>query len=75
MNNQSDSQNELSRILEKIDEIVKKSADGDYIYRGEAECFEKISSSLYREYPHSEDEHFDIERDQSAILDEGEGIY
>ena len=70
MNNQSNIQNELNRILEKINEIVEKSAEGDYIYRGEAEYFEKISSSLYREYPHAEGERFDIERDQAAILDE-----
>ena len=38
MNDKSDSQNELNRVLEKIQEIVEKSADGDYIYRGEPEC-------------------------------------
>ena len=70
MNNQSDSQNDLNRVLEKINEIVEKSADGDYIYRGEPECFEKISSSLYREYPRTEGEHFDIERDEDMMLDE-----
>ena len=70
MNNQSDFQNDLNRVLEKINEIVEKSADGDYIYRGEAEYFEKVSSSLYREYPHVEGEHFDIERAQAAILNE-----
>lgn len=54
MNDKSDSQNELNRILEKIQEIVEKSTDGDYIYRGEPECYEKapyygkVSSNLYR---------------------------
>ena len=54
MNTQSDSQNELSKVLEKIQEIVEKSADGDYIYRGEPECYReapyygKVSSNLYR---------------------------
>ena len=54
MNDKSDSQNELDRVLEKIQEIVKKSADGDYIYRGEPELYQehpyhgKVSSSLYR---------------------------
>ena len=70
MNNQSDSQNNLNRVLEKINEIVEKSADSDYIYRGEAEYFEKISSSLYREYPYAEGERFNIERDQEAILND-----
>ena len=47
-------QNNLSKVLEKIQEIVEKSADGDYIYRGEPECYEeppycsKVSSGLYR---------------------------
>ena len=50
MNDQSDSQNGLSRVLEKIQEIVEKSADGDYVYRGEPECYDKVSSNLYREY-------------------------
>ena len=54
MNDKSDSQNELNRVLEKIQEIVKKSADGNYIYRGEPECYKeapyygKVSSNLYR---------------------------
>ena len=33
-----------------ISEIRDKSADGDYIYRGEREKYEKISSALYRKY-------------------------
>ena len=28
---------------------MKISADGDYIYRGEPECYKKVSSNLYRE--------------------------
>ena len=40
---------ELNRILEIIGKIVKMSADGDYIYRGEPECYKKVSSNLYRE--------------------------
>ncbi len=54
MSDKSDSQNELDRVLEKIREIVEKSADGDYIYRGEPEHYQehpyhgKVSSSLYR---------------------------
>ena len=50
MNDQSNSQNELNRVLEKIQEIVEKSADGDYIYRGESEDYGKVSSSLYRHH-------------------------
>ncbi len=34
-NNGSSQQPDLDKVLEKINEIAKKSADGDYIYRGE----------------------------------------
>ena len=70
MNNQSKSQDNLTRILKKINEIVEKSAGGDYIYRGEPECFGKVSSNLFREYPHTEGEYSDIEAAQKAILKE-----
>ena len=46
----STQQNELNRVLEKIREIAEKSAGGDYIYRGEPDCYLKVSSTLYREY-------------------------
>ena len=39
---------ELNRILEIIGKIVKISADGDYIYRGEPKCYEMVSSNLWR---------------------------
>ena len=61
---------DLSRVLEIIADIVEKSADGAYIYRGEPECYEKVSSSLYREYPHREGTHFDIVSAQKDILAE-----
>ena len=54
MNTQSDSKNELGGVFKKIQEIVEKSADGDYIYRGEPEHYQvplyygKVSSTLYR---------------------------
>ena len=37
-------------IRNKIREIEEKSADGNYIYRGEPECYQKTSSTLYREW-------------------------
>lgn len=37
----------LSKITR---EIVEKSANGDYIYRGEPENYDKVSSSLYNRY-------------------------
>ena len=71
MNTQSDPQNELSRVLQKICEIVEKSADGDYIFRGESRFYGKVVSSLYRQYEYDiEADDFDIEFVQKEILDE-----
>ncbi|MCY4568827.1 MAG: tetratricopeptide repeat protein, partial [Candidatus Poribacteria bacterium] len=46
--NYSNPQTELSKILEIVGKIVKISADGYYIYRGESQCHPKVSSTLYR---------------------------
>ena len=42
-------QNDLNKIRETIREIEEKSADDNYIYRGEAEHREGVSSPLYHE--------------------------
>ena len=55
------------RIREKISEIERKSADDNYIYRGEPEDHEEVSSNLWREY-HLETEGFDIEAIQMEML-------
>ena len=60
---------QLNSVLEKIQEIVKLSANGDYRYRGEPECYDKVSSSLYRKHSDIEAENFDIEVVQKEILD------
>ena len=51
--NQSDSQCELARVKEIIGKIVAKSSGGNFIYRGESKCYEKVSSGLYRVYSSS----------------------
>ena len=49
--NKPDFQSEVwPKIRKVIGDIVEKSADGDYIYRGESKCYEKVSSGLYRAY-------------------------
>ncbi len=58
-----------SEVLALIQEVVEKSADGDYVYRGEPECYPKVSSALYRLYEDVDAEHFDIEEVQKEILD------
>ncbi|MDE0397384.1 MAG: tetratricopeptide repeat protein [Candidatus Poribacteria bacterium] len=60
---------ELNRILEIIGKIVKISAEGDYIYRGEPECYEKVSSNLWRELEGAQALHLDIEDVQKAELE------
>ena len=69
--NGSNTQTDLSGVLEKITEIATASATGDYIYRGEPECHKKVSSNLYREYEADiEAEQFDIAVVQKEILKE-----
>ena len=67
---ESNTQTDLSRVLAKINEIAEKSADGDYIYRGEPECYEKVSSTLYRIVPSMEGIHFDIADFQNSTLEQ-----
>lgn len=69
---QPDTQNNYLGGMSKITrDIVEKSSDGDYIYRGEPECYEKISSSLYRQGRKGyESGQFNIERVQKGILNE-----
>ena len=68
--NRTESQNDYLDGLSKItNDVVKKSARGDYIYRGEPEHYKEISSSLYRpgrtEY---ESGQFNIQDVQNEIL-------
>ena len=71
-------QNNRSRIKEKISEIEEKSVNTDYVYRGEPECYERVSSSLWRQFrKKTEDERFDIDAVdidfvQDKILDAAE---
>ena len=67
-NSQKDQGNGVWKI---IHEIAEKSANGNYIYRGEPECFSKVSSNLYRQYEQDiETKYFDIEVVQKQILEE-----
>lgn len=69
MSNQSVIKKALNRISKITREIVEKSADGNYIYRGEPEHYDKVSSSLYRRTPEAFDSgRFDLEFLQEEIL-------
>ena len=62
--------NQLDRILEKNRKIVEKSANGEYLYRGESACYDKVSSGLYRKYHElAKNKDFDIEDVQRQILE------
>ena len=74
--NPSDTQTDLSRVLEKITEIATASANGAYIYLGESKCHDKVSSNLYREYEKDvEAEHFDIKGCPKRNPERSKGIY
>lgn len=68
--NQSDLQRYYLNGLSKItEEIVKKSAEGNCIYRGEPKHYDKVSSSLYNRYPNAfESSQSDIEDLQKGTL-------
>ena len=54
MSEESDSgspNQEFNKVLQIITALTKKSVSGDYICRGESQCFDKVSSRMYREYP------------------------
>ena len=67
---------DLDNVLEKINEIAKESATGDYIYRGESShhkkkpYYGKVSSGLYRDYISFGVEKFDMAVVQADILRE-----
>ena len=65
---------DLCNVRAIIREIEEKSLDGDYLYRGERECYEFVSSSLYREYQEIAadlpEEAFEIRYIQEELLKE-----
>ena len=50
MANQSNVVKRPLTIDDIINEIKEKSADGDFIYRGQRQVYDNVSSALYREY-------------------------
>ena len=75
MNPQSDLKSQshpLDEVLQKINEMAKLSAGGDYIFRGEPRFYDKVSSNLYRDYEDSAPTGADITDIQEAILNEAE---
>ncbi len=68
--NHSEPQKSLSEVFQKIQEIAAACTDSDFIYRGEPQCYEKVSSSLWRECRKEIGaEEFDIEAIQKQMLE------
>ena len=64
--NQTNSRNaKLNAVFDNIREIADK---GNYIYRGEPEHYEKVSSGLYRPYSEKNIDVPDFKSSQEAIL-------
>ena len=54
--------NSLDDVLKLITRLARKSADGNYLFRGEPECYARVSSRLYRRYcKEADNPGFDIE--------------
>ncbi|MYA98154.1 tetratricopeptide repeat protein, partial [Candidatus Poribacteria bacterium] len=71
MSNQSNTSNDKPwTVQDIIREIEQKSTGSDYIYRGEPQCYDRVSSNLWREYADIDPEHFDIEVIQGEILED-----
>ena len=59
----------LEEVLAVISELARKSAGGDYLYRGEPKCYPKVSSGLYRKYEKIAADDFDIGIVQNEMLE------
>ena len=69
MSNQSSTSNDKPRTAQDIiSEIEQKSANGDYIYRGENKYYEKVSSTLYRECQEVANVGIDMDKFQKQML-------
>ena len=61
------------KVQKKIAEIVERCETGDFIFRGENRCYDKISSTLYRNYKNitQEDGAFSITIEKDIIKEAG----
>ncbi len=62
--------NHFDQVLCLLAKVARNSEGADYIFRGEPRCYEKVSSSLYRQYQEIEGEHFEIAIVQREILEQ-----
>ena len=62
------SNDKVDQVLDLIRLLARNAASGDFIFRGEPKCHDKVSSSLYRQYRHIGADHFNLEIVQQEIL-------
>ena len=60
----------LLEVLALVEKIVKAASSGGFIFRGENEKFEHVSSGLYRQYFPNKPDSSDVEIFQTKILEE-----
>ena len=76
MKNQSNPKDDLNAVLEILREIAEKSDSDNYIYRGEPEDYDRVSSSLWRECEKKmQTEDFDIQAIEGLILESAKKLY
>ena len=64
------SHNQLSEVLQKVNELAQKAARRDYLYRGEPKRYRKVPSGLYRKYQKIKAAYFNIAVVQDEMLQE-----
>ena len=69
--NQPNTSNDKPHTVEDIiSAIQEKSADGGYIFRGESECYKRISSNLFRELDAINAQYSNIKKIEADIVAE-----
>ena len=70
------------KLNQKIQEILDKCGEGKYIFRGEKECYDKVTSNLYRYYREFYktrgrplDNHFPVSKLEKRLLTEQEDTF
>ena len=58
----------LTLVAEQLALVAEWEPESTFIYRGESECHEKVSSGLYRQFHELDDELFDIKKAQKRQL-------
>ena len=65
---QSDLENVPGTVEDIIRAIENKTTDSDCLFRGESQCYEKVSSNLYRELQAAKMKYSDIDDVQTEIV-------